>query len=237
MTQFVFANNINTQLADAVTATDTVLTLGSSLGLPTLATGEMMPVTLVSLTSTEICYATAINGANLTVLRGQENTAAQPWAVGATVIVTPTAGTVAPVNGNPLTEFQASPAQNPSDVVQLAQVSPGLPIGATMSSTSLTDITATTGTFTAPCNGYAMIFGYGQSSESNASGGPVSGGLSASLVGLVPLAGLRNTAYGSYETAYLPMTTGQQSTFSFNMQTSTAGALDAFVTVMFIPTP
>ncbi len=237
MTQFVFANNIKTQLADAVTATDTVLTLGSSLGLPTLATGEMMPVTLVSLTSTEICYATVINGANLTVLRGQENTAAQPWAVGATVIVTPTAGTVAPVNGNPDNEFQVAPAQNPADAVQLAQVSQALPLAGTASSTSLTDLTATTATFTAPSNGYAMIFGYGQSSTANVDGGPVSGGLSASLAGMVPLAALRNTAYTSYETAYLPMTAGQESTFSFNMQTNTAGALDAFVTVMFIPTP
>ena len=237
MTQFVFANNINTQLAAAVTATDTVLTLGSSLGLPTLATGEMMPVTLVSLTSTEICYATAINGANLTVLRGQENTAAQPWAVGATVIAAPTAGTVAPVNGNPDNEFQVAPAQNPADAVQLAQVSQALPLGGTASSTSLTDLTATTATFTAPSKGYAMIFGYGQSSTANVVGGPVSGGLNASLAGMIPLAGIRNTAYTSYETAYLPMTAGQESTFSFNMQTSTAGALDAFVTVMFIPTP
>ena len=234
MTQFVFANNINTQLADAVTATDTVLTLGSSLGLPTLATGEMMPVTLVSLTSTEICYATAINGANLTVLRGQENTAAQPWAVGATVIAAPTAGSTAAVNGNPGNEFQVAQAQNPEDAVPLAQVTQVVPIGASDTATDGTSAIATTGTFTAPCNGYAMVFGYGQNTEPNSTTPP---GLSASLAGLVALTGLNFTAYGAYETAYLPMTTGQQSTFSFNMQTSTAGALDAFVTVMFVPTP
>ena len=234
MTQFVFANNINTTLAAAVTATSTTLTLASSVGLPTLTPGQVLPVTLVSLTSTEICYATAITGGDLTVERGQENTAAQPWAVGTTVICVPTAGSTAPVNGSPNTKFQASPAQNPSDVVQLAQVSPGLPIGASSTSISGTDVTATTAVLTAPCNGYAMIFGNGQNTEPNST---TPAGLSASLTGMVTLTGMNFTAYSAHQTAYLPMTTGQQSTFSFNMQTSTAGALDAFVTVMFVPTP
>ena len=82
MSQFVFANNVNTTLASGITATATTLTLTSSAHLPTLAAGEIFALTLNDAATQsvfEIVYVTAISGATLTVIRGQENTAAQAW--------------------------------------------------------------------------------------------------------------------------------------------------------------
>ena len=127
-----------------------------------------------------------------------------------------------------------APATQNNAAVQLGQVINGTPaIGSTASSTSATSVTATTATFTAPCNGWAIIFGYGQSDTSGTDGT----GLSASLAGFLSLASSDATNYNIYNTGYLPMTTGQQSTFSMNATTGTAAALDAFVTVVFVPTP
>ena len=45
-TQFVIANNVNTQLAAAASSGATTLTLASSANLPTLSAGQVMPLTL-----------------------------------------------------------------------------------------------------------------------------------------------------------------------------------------------
>ncbi len=82
MSQFIFANNVNTTLAAGITSTATTLTLTSSAHLPTLAAGEIFALTLNDAATQsvfEIVYVTAISGASLTVIRGQENTAAQSW--------------------------------------------------------------------------------------------------------------------------------------------------------------
>ena len=131
-------------------------------------------------------------------------------------------------------EAIVAPATQNNAAVQLGQVINGTPaIGATAASTTATSLTATTATFTAPCNGWAIIFGYGQS-DTTGTGGT---GLSASLAGLLSLSGNDDTNYGVYNTGYLPMTTGQQSTFSMNATAGTAAALNVFVTVVFVPTP
>lgn len=111
MTTFVFANNVSTTLAAAASSGSTTLTLGSSTGLPTLASGQMMPLTLNDAATRqvyEVVYVTAISGSTLTVERGQEGTSPQSWAVGDYAFSGPTAGTMAPVNGNPNNVFEVA---------------------------------------------------------------------------------------------------------------------------------
>lgn len=113
MTTFVFANNINTTLASAASNSDTTLTLASSTGLPTLTSGQIMPLTLNDAATGlvyEIVYVTAISGATLTVERAQEGTGAQSWSIGDYAFSTNTADTTAPVNGNPSNAFETSTA-------------------------------------------------------------------------------------------------------------------------------
>ncbi len=94
MTQYIFANNVNTSLFSAITSTATSLTLLSATNLPTLAAGQVMPLTLndkATRTVFEIVYVTAISGTTLTVTRGQEGTAAQNWQAGDYAFSTQTA--------------------------------------------------------------------------------------------------------------------------------------------------
>ena len=102
MTAFIFANYVDTTLAAAASSTATSLSLSSSANLPVLGPGEVMPLTLNDAATGlvyEIVYVTAISGTTLTVLRGQEGTAAQNWSSGDYAFVSPTADTVAPVAG------------------------------------------------------------------------------------------------------------------------------------------
>ena len=127
-----------------------------------------------------------------------------------------------------------APATQNNAAVQLGQVINGTPaVGAQANSTTATSLTATTATFTAPCNGWAIVFAYGMSSETGTS----STGITASLSAPTALASNNYTAYSAYNSAYLPMTKGQQSTFSYPVTTGTANELAVEVTVLFIPTP
>ena len=102
MTTFVFANNVNTTLSAAITTTDTSITLSSSANLPTLVSGQVMPLTLSNnpgLTAYEIVYVTAISGATLTVERAQEGTTAQAWSTGSYAYATQTAQSTQPALG------------------------------------------------------------------------------------------------------------------------------------------
>lgn len=99
---FVFANNVSTKLASAITSTATTITLSSSANLPTLSSGEQMPLTLLDAATKsiyEICYVTAISGTSLTVIRAQEGTTASAYNAGDYAFSGPTAGTVFPVDG------------------------------------------------------------------------------------------------------------------------------------------
>jgi len=124
MANFVFANNIKTTVASAFSNVATSLTLASSVGLPTLSAGQVLPITLQDAATGlvyEICYATAITGATLTVTRAQEGTAAQNWSVGDRAYCAPTALSVAPVNGNGLNVFQVANAVAANEAVNLGQ--------------------------------------------------------------------------------------------------------------------
>jgi len=125
MANFVFVNNYKTTVASAFSNVATSLTLASSVGLPTLSAGQVLPITLQDAATGlvyEICYATAITGATLTVTRAQEGTAAQNWLVGDRAYCAPTALSVAPVNGNGLNVFQVANAVAANEAVNLGQV-------------------------------------------------------------------------------------------------------------------
>ena len=102
MTNYVYANFINTTLANALTSSDTSLTVASTAHLPTLAAGETLALTLNDNATHqvfEIVYATAISGSTITVTRGQEGTAAVSWSVGDSVGGAATAAELASFSG------------------------------------------------------------------------------------------------------------------------------------------
>ena len=93
---FILVNNFNTTLSAASSSTATTFTVSSSANLPTLAAGEVLPITLNDAATRlvfEICYVTSISGNILTVERAQEGTNAQNWNVGDYIWNGPTAGT------------------------------------------------------------------------------------------------------------------------------------------------
>ena len=95
MTQFVFANGVQTTLAAGITATDTTLVVSSTANLPTIAAGQQCPAVLGTTALFEIVYITNINSSTLTITRGQENTAAQSWGLGTQFEISVTAGSIA----------------------------------------------------------------------------------------------------------------------------------------------
>ena len=93
---FILVNNFNTTLSAASSSTATTFTVSSSANLPTLASGEILPITLNDTATRlvfEICYVTGISGDVLTVERAQEGTSAQNWNIGDFIWNGPTAGT------------------------------------------------------------------------------------------------------------------------------------------------
>ncbi len=96
MTTFVYANNINTTLATAISSTATSITLVSSANLPaSIPAGSVLAITLNDAATRqvfEIMYATAVSGSTLTVERAQEGTTALSWLVGDYIYSAPTAG-------------------------------------------------------------------------------------------------------------------------------------------------
>ena len=93
---FVLVNNFNTTLSAASSNTSDTFTVSSSANLPTLAAGEVLPITLNDAATRlvfEICYVTGISGNILTVERAQEGTSAHNWNVGDFIWNGPTAGT------------------------------------------------------------------------------------------------------------------------------------------------
>ena len=127
MSKFVFANNVNTELAATLTSSGTTVTLASSVGLPTLASGEMFPLTLNDAATGsfyEVVYVTAISGVTLTVLRGQEGTSALNWSIGDYAYSTLTAGSAASfanINGSASQVFNVSPGVSANEAVNLGQ--------------------------------------------------------------------------------------------------------------------
>ena len=113
MTTYIFTNNLNTQIASAITNTDTSITLVDGTHLPTLNAGEIMPLTLNDVATRlifEVVYVTAIAGSTLTVMRAQEGTSALAWPISSYAYSDQTAATTAPINGKPYAQFSMSEA-------------------------------------------------------------------------------------------------------------------------------
>ncbi len=106
------------------------------------------------------------------------------------------------------------------------------PLGALASNASATTISATTGTFTAPCKGQLVIY---VNAGGNSGGHPET--LTASLAGLVGVFGPRGFGNSGIGMAYLPMTTGQSTTLTYTVTASSALALLASIMAFFQPIP
>ena len=120
---FIVVDGVNTTLANAVSTTSTTITLASSANLPTLGSGQSMPLILQSASNAsanEVVYVTAISGASLTVVRGQEGTSAQSFAVGDLAFCGPTAGTV-PLLGIQTLQPTTSTSITPSYMTTIVQ--------------------------------------------------------------------------------------------------------------------
>jgi len=81
-------NNVSSTLASAITASDVGLTVVTGTGalFPTLAANDYFYATLISTGGTvEVVKVTARSGDSMTIQRGQDNTAAQSFAVGARI--------------------------------------------------------------------------------------------------------------------------------------------------------
>ncbi len=124
MTDFVFANFYNTTLASPLSSGGTSMTVASSSGLPTLSAGQVLALILLDAatrTVHEVVYVTAISGANLTITRGEEGTAAVSWTTGDYVYQDVTQATVAAANGNPTNVFDVANATAATNAVSFTQ--------------------------------------------------------------------------------------------------------------------
>ena len=92
---------------------------------------------------------------------------------------------------------------------------------------------ATTGRLTAPCNGYAIVIASFSSSTGSLNGT----GVTASLAGLVEIMNPNAGNYFNQSVWYLPMTTGQSSTFTATLSQSTSGAATVTCIATFQPNP
>jgi hypothetical protein len=99
--EFIFANNARTFLALPVAVGDSVITVADASGLPVIPPGNLLPISLTSGVSNtgvyEICYASAIAGNSISVMRAQEGTTALPWNIGDIAFCGPTAMSVMPI--------------------------------------------------------------------------------------------------------------------------------------------
>ncbi len=104
--QFLWGNqNSKTTLAVAMTTSMTALSVSPGTGskFPIIASGQSFSLTLIDAATglkNEIVWVTAVNGDNFTVLRAQEGTTAQSWAIGDYVNAFVTAGALEGAIGN-----------------------------------------------------------------------------------------------------------------------------------------
>ena len=83
-----FANNVSTTLSSAINATQTTISVADASGLPTLASGDYVYLTIDTDTASptlEVVKVTAISSNSLTVVRGQDGTTASSFSAGVKV--------------------------------------------------------------------------------------------------------------------------------------------------------
>lgn len=226
MGQFTFSNFVNTTLASPVSSTATTITLASSANLPSPSTQFPFAIVLNDAATRsiyEIVYATAISGATLTVLRGQEGTSAQSWLTGDYAYDGITAGQMASQGGfnNPMTTagdiiiggFNGTPtrlALGTSGYVLTAGASGAISWQAIPSVTGVSSFNTRTGAVTLQASDVTGALGY--TPYSNA-GGVISGAVT-----------IDNTL-GVTGAVTLSSTLGVTSNASFGANVSVAGNL------------
>jgi cytoskeletal protein CcmA (bactofilin family) len=123
-------------------------------------------------------------------------------------------------------------ATTTSEAVAAGQLQGALGVGLATGANSVTTFSATTGTFTAPCQGKALFFMFGI----NSTGSGYSSSMSASLSGLnVVVVFAANTGYFGY--AELPMSGGQSSTFSGTINQNNSGSMSISLNTIWMPEP
>ncbi len=235
MTPFIFANNIKTTLASAVSSTATTITLASSTDLPSsIPTGYYLPITLNDAATGqvyEIVYATAVSGANLTVLRAQEGTSAGTWAIGDYVFCGPTAGQMTSPTAEIISVLTA--AGLTPDRTNTGQLLESLqkykPLAASNSATGINTSLSASVSFTAPSSG--ILFAAGsvnysvQSTQQNTASLAINGNVLAS----------DNTQESKSHSAQVEITSGQTVTASYTAGTNVS--FSVWVSLLFVPNP
>ena len=119
----LYTNNAATTLLAAITAGDGSLTVATGTGalFPSPTGSDYAWLTLTSSTGTEIIKCTSRSGDTFTVTRGQQSTAALPFAVGDALTLRITAAGLALVGDalttNPLSQFAATTSAQLADVI------------------------------------------------------------------------------------------------------------------------
>ena len=252
---FILVNNFNTTLSAASSSTATTFTVSSSANLPTLAAGEVLPITLNDAATRqvfEICYVTSISSNVLTVERAQEGTSAQNWNVGDFIWNGPTAGTallqntvddfttsglitagggIAVPSGQTITIPNATANNEPVALGQFASLYPSVFAANVGSATSLS---LTTKSFTAPSNGTLLIFASMGSNGADWFGNSGSISVSAGQSLAQAFAGFD---YGAVGNGNVQLTSGQSCTVTYTTGTvSTAAGIEINIQLIFVPT-
>jgi hypothetical protein len=216
--QFVFANNVQTQLAAPITsATQTQIQLASSANFPAIPPGYVWALTIndaATQTFFEIVYVTGYGGNTLTVLRGQENTAARTWLTNDIAYSCATAGSLASfLNAGSGNFVQLSPATQQSGSINVsgpitggAGTFAGINVGGALTG-------ATNGTFSGDLGArdIGLSLAYGNT--------PIGGlairmfGASGNVIGLGPSSGLTTNGITASALAIGSASTGKYVTF------------------------
>ena len=191
--QFIFGNNIKTSLSQPLNSGATTLYLSSTANLPTIGTGQLLPLTIQNGSTFEVVYASSITGSSVIVERAQEGTSDLSWAAGTTIYCGHSAGTTAASGGNPSLTFHTADATETTHAANLGQLQSGaVVLGGGIASATVTGANIASATVTG-----ANIAG-GTIGEGNLGGGSVhQGQLSVSTAsGNVTLAPLNQGTYG-----------------------------------------
>ena len=195
---------LNWNTGDVLYSTNTAETTGTSMGSPST---DFQTNTL-----TASGLITANGG--LTVPSGQTET------VAGTLDVT---GTIAVPN-----------ATSNNQPVALGQLLNTDPIGASNATSSdVTSISATTGTFVAPSDGILVIMATG-GADNTSFGSP---SVTASLGTITTIVDNGTAGYLALFQGYLTMSAGQSTTITASLSVSTATSMNVTIFIFFLPTP
>lgn len=215
MTNFIFANDVNTSLAGPVSSSATTLTLASTNGLPSsVPDGYVLVITLRDQSTrqkTEIIYASSISGATLNGLaRGQEGTSALNWITGDYAYSGPTAAQMAWVQSGRLIAIQQfethgtftyTPTPGMNKVIAYVQGAGGATGGVSSASSTQFSISGgassgalAIGQFTASQIGLSQSITVGQGGAAGPSGDSLGGNGGSSSLGTLMVA---NGGYGT----------------------------------------